>query len=290
MNREQTPIIILGMHRSGTSMLSDLLKELGLNTGNKLGSHGEADFFLKLNDWLLEQTSSSWDNPFNLEKIYLKENKEEYDCFLSYLKSVLKSPLKFKFRLFSRLFKPNQHWGFKDPVTCLTLPFWLDIYPKAKVIYITRHGLDVASSLMVRNEKKFKKAKSRLRNKKLYPYYLMYKNYIGRDRRNRSFISSLECKNLDHGVKLWDYYNKSCKAFIKPIEPNNLYQIKYEDLLEKPEYSLKELAEFIGLKYNDELIKKITKGINSDRAYSYRKFLDSNTINDHNDILKNHDY
>lgn len=39
------PIIILGMHRSGTSLLADVLSKKGFFIGNELNVHSEAKYF-----------------------------------------------------------------------------------------------------------------------------------------------------------------------------------------------------------------------------------------------------
>ena len=71
-----SPVIIVGMHRSGTTMLSQLLERLGLFTGEKKDDDYEALFFYKLNEWLLNQANASWDNPHNfsfISDIFKKE-------------------------------------------------------------------------------------------------------------------------------------------------------------------------------------------------------------------------
>ena len=45
--------------------------------------------------------------------------------------------------------------------TVATLPIWLSLFPEARLIYIVRHGVDVASSLMVRERKLLQKRKER---------------------------------------------------------------------------------------------------------------------------------
>lgn len=285
-NKKISPIIIIGMHRSGTSMLSDLLKKLGLFTGNKLGSHAEADFFLKLNDWLLNQTGSSWDNPYNLEKIYSKENEDEFNSFVQFLKSVVSSPLYFKYKGLNS----NEVWGFKDPVSSLTLPFWMSVYPNAKVIYIKRHGLDVSQSLYIRNKVKFEKAKNRFKNKSLYPYYLMYKQFYSKDKRNRGFIDSINCKDIMYGLKLWDYYNAKCLEYIEAISKENKISVVYEDLLTYPEKELGKLVKFIGLKHDSNKITKISKNINSKKAFTYKKKFSESEIPKFEEFLKKHNY
>lgn len=59
------PVIIIGMHRSGTSLLSRVLEQTGVFMGNKKDENNEALFFLKFNDWILKQANATWDNPYN---------------------------------------------------------------------------------------------------------------------------------------------------------------------------------------------------------------------------------
>ena len=46
------PILVIGMHRAGTSMIADLLRDLGVFMGWRRDIYGEALFFQGLNDWL----------------------------------------------------------------------------------------------------------------------------------------------------------------------------------------------------------------------------------------------
>jgi hypothetical protein len=68
------PIVIIGMHRSGTSMVTRMLESLGLFVGARKDSNCEARFFQRINRWLLDQTGSSWDNPQPIH--YLLNNRE----------------------------------------------------------------------------------------------------------------------------------------------------------------------------------------------------------------------
>src|SRR5580698_4580077 len=63
METARQPVIILGMHRSGTSMVSELLDELGLFVGKELQDDHESTFFLDLNDQIMSRVSAAWDNP-----------------------------------------------------------------------------------------------------------------------------------------------------------------------------------------------------------------------------------
>ncbi len=75
MNNTQMSICIVGMHRSGTSMVSDLLHKLGVCMGEETdllsakeeenaGEFWEHFSFYKLNARLLLHLRAGWDDPW----------------------------------------------------------------------------------------------------------------------------------------------------------------------------------------------------------------------------------
>ena len=74
------PIIISGMHRSGTSLIANILNDNGVFIGSKVDENNESIFFQRINKWILSCVGSSWDNPITLsnlndDDIYLLCNK-----------------------------------------------------------------------------------------------------------------------------------------------------------------------------------------------------------------------
>ena len=49
----------------------------------------------------------------------------------------------------------HEPWGFKDPRTCLTAAYWLDLQPDLRFIVCVRHPLEVALSLKRRNQNSY---------------------------------------------------------------------------------------------------------------------------------------
>lgn len=49
-------------------------------------------------------------------------------------------------------FSQHTHWGWKDPRSSLTIPFWLRVIPSLKFIICVRNPLEVARSLFVRGD------------------------------------------------------------------------------------------------------------------------------------------
>lgn len=132
-------VVVLGMHRSGTSALCGSLKEAGLYLGNVLDQSilsnrkglQEAPSILFMHEDLMRSNGGSWDNPPSTI-VWGKLHESVRDLFIE-----------------SRLDRPL--WGFKDPRTLFTLAGWLNAWPNLQTVGIFRHPGAVASSLQQRN-------------------------------------------------------------------------------------------------------------------------------------------
>jgi hypothetical protein len=140
-------ICVIGMHRSGTSMVARLLNLCGLDLGppeellepqedNPLGFF-ENKGFLNINEELLTHLGGSWDNPPNLEKKW--QNKPSLDQIVKKARALIKT------------FSKSDHWGWKDPRTNVLLPFWKSIIPDMRFVICVRSPVEVAKSLANRN-------------------------------------------------------------------------------------------------------------------------------------------
>lgn len=130
------PVIIIGMHRSGTSMLARLLEALGLFVGwKKTGTH-EALLFQQLNKWLLRQCSGGLENPAAIR--YLLEDKEVRALVTDLIRSTMKTPRATSFLGWMRYLRYRTPanldvpWGWKGPRNTYTLPIWLDVFPRGQ--------------------------------------------------------------------------------------------------------------------------------------------------------------
>ena len=54
-------------------------------------------------------------------------------------------------------------------------------------------------------------------------------------------------------------------------ECESVLEIRYEDLLTNPESIIEEIWNFIGIEKDSELLEGISKSINKDRAFAYKK-------------------
>lgn len=148
INKQQ--VIVLGMHRSGTSMIAGILYYLGVYMGEQLmiedpitgptleQPHGyyEDREFMGINTHLLTNARGGW------------ENVPDRDQLLTICKS--NNP-----NLDSLIKKRNEDhsvWGFKDPRVSLTLLAYIHRLKSLKVVLVTRNREDVIKSLLRREK------------------------------------------------------------------------------------------------------------------------------------------
>jgi hypothetical protein len=135
-------VFILGMHRSGTSVLAGLLHFLGYSagTGKLVGSteHNPKGYFemeslvIQNQDWLIQQ-KVSWGNGMGkFDASEARLNETGLETLLS-----LNVP---------------EPWMMKDPRLCISLPAWDPYFKKPPpVVFTYRHPLSVALSLCQRS-------------------------------------------------------------------------------------------------------------------------------------------
>lgn len=141
------PILILGMHRSGTSYLARLMQALGVFIGDDLvgprkgnpRGHFEAapvlDFHLRLIAARLSPGRRAFDDGMLVQEpmdtSFSEAERSESESLLDDLRR-------------------DGPWGWKEPRTCLFLPLWQELIPQAGAVVVYRHPLEVHQSLLRR--------------------------------------------------------------------------------------------------------------------------------------------
>jgi hypothetical protein len=143
-------IQILGMHRSGTSMIARILNLLGANlpvnlmgggTGNTVG-HWESKRLVKYNDKILKQLGSNWDDWRSIDK--------------SALSTQLKQNIKTDYRsILDDEYGDAALFSVKDPRLCRFNSLFSEALAESdvqlKIIFAIRNPLEVCDSLEQRN-------------------------------------------------------------------------------------------------------------------------------------------
>jgi hypothetical protein len=254
------PVVILGMHRSGTSMVSELLDELGLFVGKQLQDDHESTYFLDLNEQLFARVGASWDRPLPVLDFLACDEalRMTVDALTADLSSRRIRPFLGQRTSLAAYDKP---WGWKDPRTILTLPLWLRLFPGARLVYIIRNGVDVAKSLMVRERQllatRVERFDTRMRKHSL-------RSYLDR----AGYKGSPRCLNLRGGFDLWAEYVAAAERHLAGVaEP--VYRVRFEDVLREPMRHLPELARFCGLDDGSDRIAAAAKRIDGTRAMAF---------------------
>ena len=91
----QPPVIIIGMHRSGTSLLTRTLRELGFFMGADTGRNDESAYFNAINTWLFRQASATWDQPEGMAN--LLGDEQVMSLLRDYLNDILHGPSAWRF-------------------------------------------------------------------------------------------------------------------------------------------------------------------------------------------------
>jgi len=137
-------VMVLGMHRSGTSSLTGCLQQRGLYLGTvceknefNLKGNRENDRIMRLNNSILAFNGGDWRMPpeeVSWEGSHVRERDDIIREYEGCIESI---------------------WGFKDPRTLFTFQFWNEGLPEARLIGTFRHPLRVAKSLNFRNKMEF---------------------------------------------------------------------------------------------------------------------------------------
>lgn len=144
-------IIILGMHRSGTSMVARLVNMLGAYMGPERATlehrsgrldphnargHWERADVMDINNAILHAAGARWDMPKASRPLQLQ---------------TLPVELQQKLELLIYGMDANRPWMVKDPRLCLTLPCWQPLLDMPVALLVYRHPLEIAASLAKRN-------------------------------------------------------------------------------------------------------------------------------------------
>ena len=153
--RRRSIVVVLGMHRSGTSISTHVLSHLGVSLSKDLlapSVDNERGFFesvriLDIHQEILKTigsgaahslTRSPWPSQWwKLPELRAAKNK---------LRDIVIEESR----------EPEILWGFKDPRTAILLPLWQDVFTAAgahPIYFLTlRQPREVAASLKVRNQ------------------------------------------------------------------------------------------------------------------------------------------
>jgi len=206
-------LIVIGMHRSGTSLLTSWIGQMGLNMGdNKVkGDIGNIEGYHEDRDF-----HDFHEEVFRRNRISYGGLNFPLDFEIDYLDIIN------LLSLIDRKSEKNEQWGWKDPRTCLFLDVYRKYLPKAKYIVLYRDCSSVVDSLIRRD-----KNTSRVRYFAKSPFNRFVFPFV-----KKKIFKEMEKKNSIIYEAIWKHYNQKIISHLKEIDSNNYKIVSIKDLIE----------------------------------------------------------
>jgi len=174
-NAQLSPLIVTGMHRSGTSLAASIVSALSIDMGqdlltadsNNIRGYFEDVEFLELQRAMLSESCAE-DDGGHPDWGWTESDSLDLSCLKKFLTQAS--------GLIGRRASQPKPWGWKDPRTTLLLDFWDDLLPDARYLFVYRFPWDVADSMQRLGAEVF-------------------------------------LRNPEYGYRIWEFYNRRIRDF-----------------------------------------------------------------------------
>lgn len=213
------PVFIVGVHRSGTTLLRYML-----NSGGKIYIPPESDFiprfFLgQVHKPLTEaQVASMLSLIFGKYRFVRQWQGPPLTASEAMSAMIVPTPAAFLDVLYGRYAQQNgaSRWGDKTPIYTSYMDLLAELFPTAQFIYLIRDGRDVGLSMLDKWGRKFH-----------FDIYFTARKWVQRSRQAQE-----SAKKLGNG---------------------RFYQLFYEELIRDPERYLREICTFLDEPYDPKM-------------------------------------
>jgi hypothetical protein len=258
---QASPIVVIGMHRSGTRVLVEILDKLGVFMGADLQADFESVAFMLINEEILHQCGAFWSEPMSAHFMLAQPNVVEH------LGATARDALAERFDAYagpsgSHLKESGDEmtlFGWKDPRSTFTLPVWKQVFPNLRALHIVRHGVDVAASLARRHAKAMRDATGESVPSALT---VIRDNLLG-------VLSSRRGWTIAEALTMWEQYVDKARQECAALGERAL-EVRYEDLLMDPERVITTIAKFCGVPAT-ERDETLAEGLERTRAFAFRR-------------------
>ncbi|HWD86686.1 MAG TPA: sulfotransferase [Mucilaginibacter sp.] len=234
-------LIVTGMHRSGTSLITNWLFHCGLQVGeslvganesNKEGHYEDVEF-LRLHEEILSANGYPTTGLIHHKPIQVSEYQLEK----------LKAVIEVKERHFDQ-------WGWKEPRTCLFLDTYRQLIPGAKYLVIVRDHVSVVNSLLKRD---FDSTDRAYQNRSFLTKLKW--NLFRRARKRAKYYR----QNASYYLKVWMDYNEHILNILQSLPAQDHLVINYELLQKKDREVYNFLTDRWGFRLNYFPFDKVYK-------------------------------
>lgn len=261
------PLIVLGAHRSGTSLVTRALQAMGAFMGRGLEQNAEPLFFVRRNEWLLRRCGGSWDRPWDAvaglaegggrgELLRVLRREVEGKSFAAYQGRLAWVGA----RLGARRRQP---WGWKDPRNTWTAGLWAEVFPGARLLCIERNGIDAAQSLVLREARSTAAWGAATPGAGTDPDLL-----LRRRQGTLPFLMSGRSWSFEEAFDLWEASVEAGRRATQEHAGRSL-SVRFEDLLAGPAEVLAQIAGFAGLTPAPSVLDRVVQDLSTDRAHAF---------------------
>lgn len=204
--------MILGMHRSGTSLVSQWLHQCGLHlgddlvpadTGNADGHFEDADF-VRLHQQLLAKRRL--DRNGYVQQELSRFSNAEYAAIEQLLNQK----------------QARMQWAWKDPRTTLFLPLYRTALPQACCLVVVRGYNEVVNSLVLRDYKIQERNYARKKGLSKWKWKLL----------KRMTLEQHFAQHTEDYLRTWICYAEELLGHVATLPARQVLFLHYEDLLE----------------------------------------------------------
>ncbi|HEX6861782.1 MAG TPA: sulfotransferase, partial [Thermoanaerobaculia bacterium] len=211
------PLIIAGMHRSGTSLAASLAAAAGVGVGERLLAADHANprgyfedaGFLSLQQRMLTESTPP-DDGGHRDWGWTESERLDRTRFPLYREEAL--------ALIEAQRRPGR-WGWKDPRTTLALDFWDGLAADARYLFVYRYPWDVADSMQRLGAEVF-------------------------------------LRHPEYAHRIWAFYNRQLLDFCRRHRERSLL-VSVNALMRDPDRFRSLLAERLGLELGGERTREI---------------------------------
>jgi len=259
--RQASPLVVIGMHRSGTRVLVEILDKLGVFMGADRQADSESVVFMLINEGILHQCGAFWSEPMSAHFV-LEQPEAVEQCAASAREALGSQLAKYVGASGWHLEDSPEVWppfGWKDPRNTFTLPVWKRVFPKLKAIHVVRHGVDVAASLARRHAAALRAATGQA----VPPALTVIRDHA------LGILSSRRGWTLAEALTMWEQYVEKARQESTALGERAL-EVCYEDLVTQPQQVIAAIARFCGVTppaRHEALLARLDAG----RAFAFRR-------------------
>ena len=231
----QGPVFVIGMPRSGTKLLRDVLNNHSAIGITAKDSHCLPYFYNRFKEYGNPKVKENFYRFYNdfsstvfFQRLTSSENFIDRDIWYNAIKQWDYQGIIETFYKLYTTHTGKKIWGDKTPSYLLHMPLLISLFPEAKFIHIIRDARDYCLSL--------KKGFS---------------------------------KNIYRAAQRWKNSIKKCREDSKNIPSGHYLEIHYENLTDHPERILKEICNYLQIPFekNMETFKKATEDRGDTKNY-----------------------